>query len=136
MVTPTQRHFYSAVPQASDFIDTQPLSKGKTEKTKKKKEGKAAQQPVEAGFMTVPAPQTPLLNGDSPGPSGFSSITPSNSASPAPMKAGFSRISSAVDTPTHSGTPVPNDRSKVAFGFATKRKAGDDAGSPPPSKRR
>ncbi|GLB40444.1 putative SART-1 family protein [Lyophyllum shimeji] len=127
-----------AVPQAADFIEPQPLTKGKTEK-KKKKEGKSAQQAVDAGFMTVPAPQAQvLMNGESPGPSrGFSPIAShSNSASPAPsMKPGFSRISSAVDTPSQGGTPVPAERSKVAFGFGTKRKAGEDAASPPPKKR-
>ncbi|KAF5382111.1 hypothetical protein D9615_004338 [Tricholomella constricta] len=126
-----------AVPQAADFLDAQPLTKGKTEKAKKKKEGKTAHQAAETGFMTLPAPQAQaLMNGESPAPSGFSSIAPySNSASPAP-KPGFSRISSAVDTPSQSGTPVPAERSKVAFGFGTKRKAGEDALSPPPTKRR
>ncbi|KAG6817334.1 hypothetical protein H0H87_009932 [Tephrocybe sp. NHM501043] len=130
-----------AVPQAADFLDAQPLSKGKTEKTKKKKEGKGAQQVADTGFMTVPAPQAHSLTlangGDSPAPSGFSPIVShSNSASPAP-RPGFSRISSAVDTPTsQSGTPVPAERSKVAFGFGTKRKAGEEALGPPPPKRR
>ncbi|KAG6908342.1 hypothetical protein DXG01_005253 [Tephrocybe rancida] len=128
-----------AVPQAADFLDAQPLSKGKTEKAKKKKEGKGAQQVADTGFMTLPAPQAHslVMNGDSPGPSGFSPmVSHSNSASPAP-RPGFSRISSAVDTPTsQSGTPVPAERSKVAFGFGTKRKAAEDALSPPPAKRR
>ncbi|KAF9468092.1 SART-1 family-domain-containing protein [Collybia nuda] len=127
-----------AVPQAADFLDAQPLAKGKTEKTKKKREGKGAQQAAEAGFMTLPAPQAQaLMNGNSPGPSGLSSITPnSNSASPAP-RPGFSRISSsAIDSPSQSGTPGSHERSKVAFGFGTKRKAGEDALSPPPPKRR
>ncbi|KAF8071950.1 SART-1 family-domain-containing protein [Lyophyllum atratum] len=128
-----------AVPQAADFLDAQPLTKGKTEKAKKKKEGKGGQQVAETGFMTLPAPQMQAyLNGDSPVPSGFSPmVSLSNSASPAPsIKPGFSRISSAVDTPSQGGTPVPAERSKVAFGFGTKRKAGEDALSPPPPKRR
>lgn len=128
----------SAVPQAAEFVDAQPLAKGKTEKAKKKKEGKAAQQAIEPGFMTLPAPQVQsIMNGGSPAPSGFSSVAPnSNSSSPAPsMKPGFSRISSAVDSPAQGGTPGPNDRSKVTFGFGTKRKA-EDAFSPPPQKRR
>ncbi|KAG6813921.1 hypothetical protein H0H92_005770 [Tricholoma furcatifolium] len=128
-----------AVPQAEDFLNVQPLTKGKTEKTKKKKEGKSAQKAAEPGFMTLPAPQVHSLatNGDSPVPSGFSPmVSHSNSASPAP-RPGFSRIGSAVDTPTsQSGTPVPTERSKVAFGFGTKRKAGEEALGTPPAKRR
>ncbi|KAG5642574.1 hypothetical protein DXG03_002525 [Asterophora parasitica] len=124
-----------AVPQAADLFDAQPLTKGKTEKAKKKKEGKGAQQAAETGFMTLPAPQAQTLlnvNGSpAPGGSAFSSI----SGSPAP-KPGFSRISSAVDTPQSSGTPVPAERSKVAFGFGTKRKAGEEALGIPPPKRR
>ena len=117
-----------AVPQASEFLDAQPLAKGKTEKTKKKKEGKNAQSSAEAGFMTVPAPQLHLMsNGNSPGPSA--------SASPAP-KPGFSRISTMVDTPSQEGTPVPGERPKVAFGLGTKRKADVEAMATPPSKRR
>jgi U4/U6.U5 tri-snRNP-associated protein 1 len=129
----------SAVPQAAEFLDAQPLAKGKTEKAKKKKEGKAAQQATESGFMTLPAPQLqPMINGDSLAPSGFSSIAPnSNSASPVPsVKPGFSRISSAVDSPSQGGTPGPNDRSKVTIGFGAKRKAGEEAFNQPPQKRR
>ena len=119
-----------AVPQASEFLDAQPLAKGKTEKTKKKKEGKNAQNSAEAGFMTVPAPQLHLMsNGNSPGHSA--------SASPAP-KPGFSRISTMVDNmPSQEGTPVSGERPKVAFGLGTKRKADlDEAIATPPSKRR
>ena len=118
------------MPQAADFLDAQPLAKGKTEKAKKKKESKNAQQAGDSGFMTVPAPQLHLTsNGASPGASA--------SASPAP-KAGFSRISSgAVEVPSsHGGTPVPGDRVKVAFGLGMKRKAIEDVqGSPLPKKR-
>ena len=119
-----------AVPQASEFLDAQPLAKGKTEKTKKKKEGKNAQNSAEAGFMTVPAPQLHLMsngNGNSPGPSA--------SESPVP-KPGFSRISTMVDTPSQEGTPVPGERPKVAFGLGTKRKADVEDIGTPPSKRR
>ena len=129
----------SAVPQAAEFLDAQPLAKGKTEKAKKKKEGKAAQQAMDPGFMTLPAPQLQsMMNGGSPAPSGFSSVAPpSNSDSPVPsMKPGFSRISSAADSPSQGGTPGPNDRSKVTFGFGTKRKAGEEVFSPPPQRRR
>lgn len=127
---------FRAVPQASEFLDAQPLSKGKTEKAKKKKEASKAQA-MDTGFITLPAPQAQLIsNGNSPGPSGLSSGIPSSTGSPAPSKPGFSRISSAVDSPAQGGTPVPSDRSKVAFGFGAKRKAGEDAHDPPPSKRR
>ncbi|KAG1821687.1 SART-1 family-domain-containing protein [Suillus subaureus] len=130
-----------AVPQASEFLDPQPLSKGKTEKAKSKKKdsGKAGAPLLEStGFMTLPAPHSQShLNSQSPAPSGFSSvIPPSGSNSPPVMKPGFSRISSAADTPTQTGTPVPSDRTKVAFGFGAKRKAAEDFMDLPPSKRR
>jgi U4/U6.U5 tri-snRNP-associated protein 1 len=132
---------YSAVPQASEFLDPQPLSKGKTEKAKSKKKdsGKVGAALLEStGFMTLPAPHLQShLNSQSPAPSGFSSVIPaSGSNSPPIMKPGFSRISSAADTPTQTGTPVPSDRTKVAFGFGAKRKAAEDFMDPPPSKRR
>ena len=97
-------------------MDAQPLAKGKTEKTKKKKEGKNALN-SDAGFMTVPAPQLQLMsngNGSSPGPSA--------SVSPAP-KPGFSRISTIADNTPSEGTPAPDERPKVAFGLGlgTKR---------------
>ncbi|KAF9048740.1 SART-1 family-domain-containing protein [Panaeolus papilionaceus] len=116
-----------AVPQAADFLDVQPLAKGKTEKTKKKKEGRTTQN--DSGFMTLPAASLNLTsNGTSPGPSA--------SASPAP-RAGFSRIASAVvEAPSQGGTPVPAERPKVAFGLGMKRKAGTEARGSPPSKRR
>lgn len=122
---------YSAVPQASEFLDPQPLSKGKTEKTKSKKKdlGKGGAQLLDSGgFMTLPAPQTQLhVSSQSPAPSGFTSILPaSGSISPPAMKPGSSRISSTADTPTQSGTPVPSERTKVAEDFM----------GPPPSKRR
>ncbi|KAF8638256.1 hypothetical protein AX17_002278 [Amanita inopinata Kibby_2008] len=131
-----------AVPQGADFLDVQPLAKGKTEKQKKKKESKnAAQKVAEAGaggFMALSGmPQVqmqPLSNGASP--------PPSASASPAP-RPGFSRISSAAgtvgfETPvSHGGTPVgERERSRVAFGFGTKRKAGEEAVGSPPAKKR
>ncbi|KAG2146172.1 SART-1 family-domain-containing protein [Suillus bovinus] len=130
-----------AVPQASEFLDPQPLSKGKTEKAKSKKKdsGKAGAPLLEStGFMTLPAPHLQShLNSQSPAPSGFSSVMPpSGSNSPPVIKPGFSRISSAADTPTQTGTPVPPDRTKVAFGFGAKRKVAEDFMDPPPSKRR
>ncbi|KAF5359829.1 hypothetical protein D9756_003403 [Leucocoprinus leucothites] len=123
-----------AVPQAAEFLDAQPLAKGKTEKTKKKKEGKNAQIKSEQGFMTVPAPQIQSLsNGESPGPSTF---IHSASGSPAP-KPGFSRISSAaIETPSQGGTPVPGERSKLSIGFGVKRKAVEEPQNSPDPKRR
>ncbi|KAF8656215.1 hypothetical protein AX16_002651 [Volvariella volvacea WC 439] len=129
-----------AVPQVADFLDTQPLAKGKTEKTKKKKEAAAnkAKASHEQGFMTVPAPaiQSSFSNGASPGPSGSGAHT-SASNSPAP-RAGFSRISSVVEAPSQSSTPGPAATSgvKVAFGFGAKRKAGEEPSGTPPPKRR
>ena len=113
----------------------QPLAKGNTEKTKKKKEGKNALD-SDAGFMTAPAPHWQLRlmsngNGSSPGPSA--------SVSPAP-KPGFSRISTMADnTPSQEGTPAPGEQPWVAFGLGlgTKRKADlDNTMEIPPSKRR
>lgn len=125
---------YSAVPQDGNYIDIQPLAKGKTEKQKKKKESKnAAQKAAEAAaFMPLGgmAPVQPLSNRGSPVPSG------SAGASPAP-RPGFSRISSAagVETPiSQGGTPVgEKERSRVTFGL--KRKAGEEAMGSPAKKR-
>ncbi|KIK93479.1 hypothetical protein PAXRUDRAFT_828941 [Paxillus rubicundulus Ve08.2h10] len=131
-----------AVPQASEFLDPQPLSKGKTEKTKSKKKeaAKSGAPPTldSTGFITLPAPQANGTISASPAPSGFSSVAPTNSSgSPAPtLKPGFSRISSAVDTPSQSGTPVMGERTKVAFGFGSKRKAAEDFLDAPAPKRR
>ncbi|KAG9315349.1 SART-1 family-domain-containing protein [Chiua virens] len=116
-----------AVPQASEFLDPQPLSKGKTEKTKsKKKEAAKAAAPQSldsTGFIILPAPHANDSVNASPMPSGFSSVN--DSGSPVPSKPGFSRISSAVDTPSQSSTPV-TERTKVAFGFGAKRKVAED----------
>ncbi|KAG7089595.1 hypothetical protein E1B28_011262 [Marasmius oreades] len=122
-----------AVPQVADFIETQPLSKGKTEKMKKKKESKNAKAALESGIMNFPNSQMSLSNGGSPGPSGFASVV--SSGSPAP-RAGFSRISSAAEPSSQGGSPGPGERSKVAFGFGMKRKAGEEAAGSPPAKRR
>ncbi|KAF8206407.1 SART-1 family-domain-containing protein [Mycena galopus ATCC 62051] len=123
-----------AVPQAAEFFDAQPLSKGKTEKGKKKKEGKGGAQQMEreSGFMTLPAPQMQTLLA-SANASPVPSASGINSSSPAP-KPGFSRISSAVDS--HEQTEGGAERSKVTFGFGTKRKAGESAEGTPPPKRR
>ena len=127
------------MPQASEFLDPQPLSKGKTEKTKGKKKEQnksAAPQPLEGGFITLPAPQI------------SHNATASASASPVPMlpdtnspvpRPGFSRIMSAAvssEMPSGGGTPGSTDRTKVAFGFGMKRKAGEEANGTPPPKRR
>ena len=134
----------SAVPQVAEFLDVQPLSKGKTEKAKKKKEAKAAQQQNSElssnGFITLPA-GTQHVGGDGITPTGSSSSTPAN-ASPAP-RPGFARISSTFvenrDSGSGTGTPLSNGldgRTKVAFGFGSKRKAGDEHQDSPPPKRR
>ena len=122
---------FSAVPQAAEFLEPQPLSKGKTEKKNKKKnaEKNAGPQLDSTGFITLPAPATY-------GPAPASNAGSAN-GSPAP-RPGFSRISStAVDvaSPRDSGTPVPTDRTKVAFGL-NKRKAGEELSGTPPPKRR
>ncbi|KAI0787676.1 SART-1 protein [Fomes fomentarius] len=117
-----------AVPQASEFLDSQPLSKGKTEKKNKKKQsGKDATPQLDStGFMTLPAP---LLNGGSPAPGA------SANGSPAP-RPGFSRISTMAEVETHDGTPVPAERTKVVIGLGAKRKAAGEAQGTPPPKRR
>jgi U4/U6.U5 tri-snRNP-associated protein 1 len=128
-------HFYaiylittsSAVPQISEFLDSQPLSKGtKAEKKGKKlKEDKtAAPQVVDmTGFTALPAATMPASASASPAP-----LATASAGSPAP-KPGFSRIvnESSPAPGSTSGTPVPanGERTKVAFGFGTKRKAGE-----------
>ncbi|KAG8212990.1 SART-1 protein [Butyriboletus roseoflavus] len=67
----------------SEFLDPQPLSKGKTEKTKSKKKeaAKAAAAPQaldSTGFITLPAPQVNGSVNASPVPSGFSSVVQTN----------------------------------------------------------
>ena len=126
-------HPSSAVPQAAEFLDAQPLSKGKTEKTKKKKNAAKASTPQldASGFMTLPAPAT--QNG-SPAPAG---VGASAGGSPAP-RPGFSRITSVAEPAPSSkeGTPVPSDRTKLVIGLGAKRKAaGEHADSPPPKRR-
>ncbi|KAF8588251.1 SART-1 protein [Ramaria rubella] len=127
-----------AVPQISEFLDSQPLSKGaKAEKkAKKKKEDKtAAPQVIDmTGFTAFPTTSAPISASASPAPVAIPT------GSPAP-KPGFSRIvSESSPVPgSGSGTPVPanGERTKVAFGFGMKRKAtGDDLPGNPPAKRR
>jgi len=113
-----QRSFLSAVPQAAEFLDAQPLAKGKTEKKKKK----AAANGKGNGFMTVPAPNASLSASPAPG---------STTGSPAP-RAGFSRISSVVESV--DGASGSGERSKVTFGFGAKRKAEGEAPGSPASK--
>ncbi|KAI0684101.1 SART-1 protein [Cytidiella melzeri] len=121
-----------AVPQAAEFFDPQPLSKGKTEKKNKKKNAdkNAGPQLDSTGFMTLPAPAT-----YSPLPTSGPGSGSGDSPAPRP---GFSRIAASVvevASPRDSGTPVPADRTKVTFGLG-KRKAGEDANGTPPPKRR
>ncbi|CCM01386.1 uncharacterized protein FIBRA_03437 [Fibroporia radiculosa] len=128
-----------AVPQAAEFLDPQPLSKGKTDKKNKKKNaGKVPAPQLETtGFITLPAP---LTNGGSPmfmgSPAMISGAASTSNGSPAP-KPGFSRISAAADLTDSpkEGTPVPNDRTKLVIGLGAKRKAIGEAGSPPPKRR-
>jgi U4/U6.U5 tri-snRNP-associated protein 1 len=118
---------FSAVPQAAEFLDPQPLSKGKTERVKnKKKDAAKAQAPKgETEFITLPAPQSTAGNGVA------SVVSTPNSGSPGPsMKPGFSRISSTMDSPSVSqvGTPGTDERTRVVFGLGTKIKAQDVGG--------
>jgi len=122
------------VPQAAEFFDAHPLSKGKSERGEKggKKKGKVAAEPAQTGFMTLPAPQMQsMLASANASPVPSSGV---NSSSPAP-KPGFSRISSAVDSPSQMGAD-DSERSKVTIGFGTKRKAVEEAQGSPPVKRR
>ncbi|PSR75548.1 hypothetical protein PHLCEN_2v9028 [Hermanssonia centrifuga] len=119
-----------AVPQAVEFLDAQPLSKGKTEKKNKKKNAdKASTSHLDTGFITLPAP---MSNYETPAStSGMGSVN----ASPAP-RPGFSRISAStvdVDSPRLAGPS--SDRTKVVIGLG-KRKAGEEASGTPPPKRR
>ena len=123
-----------AVPQAAEFLDAQPLSKGKTEKKKEKKNKQKAGTPHtdSTGFITLPASTS--YNG-SPAP--MSGAASASGGSPAP-RPGFSRIASSlieVET-SKEGTPASADRTKVVFGL-NKRKAGEEAaGTPPPKSQR
>ncbi|KDQ59232.1 hypothetical protein JAAARDRAFT_192758 [Jaapia argillacea MUCL 33604] len=126
-----------AVPQAEEFLDSHQLSKGKSEKgkgRKKDKESKAsAPQVLDSGFITLPAPTASY--GDSPIPA---SPLPGSAGygSPAP-RPGFKSITAAatpVDSPSERGTPVPNDRMRVALSL--KRKATEEVKASPPPKRR
>lgn len=126
----------SAVPQASEFLDPPTLSKGKTEKTKsKKKEATKDKAPAVdiTGFTAFPAARP--LSGS---PALSDGSLPRAADSPAPptmMKSSFSQVYEAT---SGAGIPVlPNfNRTKVAFGFAAKRKAGAEAEGSPPSKKR
>lgn len=102
------------------------MSKGKTEKAKKKKESKKGGQvqDTDTGFITLPIPLA--TNGSGSG----SPFT----GSPAP-KPGFSRVG-MEQANSRDGTPGTAERSKVAFGFGSKRKAEDEAPGSPASKRR
>ncbi|KAL5526607.1 hypothetical protein ACEPAF_8331 [Sanghuangporus sanghuang] len=116
------------VPQATEFLEPPTLSKGKTEKTKKKKNA-AKEQAAAAvdmtGFTSIP-PSRPLSSSPGPGRN-------SNSPAPSMMKSSFSQVSEPV---SETATPVSGERTKVAFGFSTKRKATEDGLGTPPAKRR
>ncbi|KIY71505.1 SART-1 protein [Cylindrobasidium torrendii FP15055 ss-10] len=111
-----------AVPQMAEFLDTQPLSKGKTEKAKNKKAKKNGGTTGAGDEVLTALPA--------------SALTPL-SGSPAP-RAGFSRVGSTMEAASTSrdGTPGASERTKVAFGFGTKRKVDDDGlGSGSPSQK-
>jgi len=119
-----------SVPQAAEFLDPPTLSKGKTEKTKKKKE--ANKEKVIGIDFTGVTPSIPLTSSVSPGPG-------SQRESPAPtmMKSSFSQVMDSTAASSGTGTPVNgSDRVKFAFGFGTKRKAAGESEGTPPSKRR
>ncbi|KAI5119438.1 hypothetical protein M0805_008377 [Coniferiporia weirii] len=124
-----------AVPQATEFLDPPTLSKGKTEKIKSKKKNAAKERSPAAidmtGFTALPAMHT-LSSSSSPG---SGQLRNADSPAPSMMKQSFSRVSEPV---SGAGTPVsgPSERTKVAFGFGTKRKAGEDGSGTPPVKRR
>jgi U4/U6.U5 tri-snRNP-associated protein 1 len=130
------------VPQAAEFLDPQPLSKGKTERVKNKKKDAAKAQALkgESGFMTLPAPPSSSAAADNGAiVAGSPAVSSPNSGSPGPsMRPGFSRISSTVDSPSvsHVGTPGPDERTKVVFGLGTKRKAEEEEEGSLRSKRR
>ncbi|GJJ08173.1 hypothetical protein Clacol_002381 [Clathrus columnatus] len=124
-----------AVPQLSEFLDTQPLSKNTKgdKKGKKKKEEKAASPQVIDITSFTAMPGVPSLPGSmSPPP-----IPTADSPVPRP---GFSRIMNETASPaplSSSSTPVPvnGERTKVAFGFGVKRKAVEEATGTPAKKR-
>lgn len=128
---------FSAVPQAAEFLDPPTLSKGKTERTKiKRKEAAREKSPVVdiTGF-TAFAAASPLSG--SPALSD-TALIPRALDSPAPptmMKSNFAQVSEPT---SGAGTPVAasTSRTKVAFGFGMKRKAGEEAQGFPPSKKR
>jgi U4/U6.U5 tri-snRNP-associated protein 1 len=123
---------FSAIPQAAEYFDSQPIMKGKSKKPKKKKSNTTniASDAQEAGasFVTLPALQTAT-----------NTSSDLNGASSSAPKPGFSKISifaAGHSLPSQHGTPVPGDRTKVAFRLATKRKAdGDLMETSPPLKR-
>lgn len=120
-----------AVPQAAEFLDPPTLSKGKTEKTKNKKREAAKEKAPTldmTGFTSAPAVR-PLSTSGSPEPG-----QARNSPAPNMMKQSFARVSEPA---SGSGTPVGGsmERTKVAFGFGMKRKAGDEGSGTPPKKR-
>ena len=113
---------YSAVPQAAEFLDPPVLSKGKTEKKKAKK---ARDNAAEAGPSSTSGRDYSSM---SPAPDGLRTGSPV----PSMMKPSFSQVSEPA---SGTGTPTSvSDRTKVAFGFGTKRKAEENGNGP--SKRR
>lgn len=139
---------YSAVPQASEFLDA-PLTKKEKGKNKKKDLTKKEQVSDITGFT---AGSVPILGADThvsrqspaPIPAGVSgAVIAGEPTAPTPMRSGFTRIGGVGgdSAPTSgSATPAPaEDRSKVQFGFVPvggKRKALDEpSGSAAPKRR-
>jgi U4/U6.U5 tri-snRNP-associated protein 1 len=119
-------HGCRAVPQAEEFLDAHLLAKSNKEKGEKKKSKKEskAQTPhslSSEAFMTLPQPLQ------------VGSTGASAAGSPAP-RAGFKRIGND-GAEASAGVATP-ERTKVAFGLSTKRKADDQPGGTPPPKRR
>ena len=74
----------------------------------------------------------PLSSSMSPGPGEFRG---SQSPAPAMMKPSFSQISEPISG-TGSSMSGQAERTKVAFGFGTKRRAEENGIDTPPAKRR
>ena len=131
------------MPQATEFLDA-PLTK-KNNKAKKKDLTKKEHVSDITGFTTNSP--VPVLGADTMVsiPSGASgaiisgepTVAVSTSGSPGP-RSGFTRIGGDVSASGSApGTPAPEDRGKVQFGFSAigKRKAEDDHSGPTPKRR-
>ncbi|KAI9439970.1 SART-1 protein [Lactarius indigo] len=108
-----------AVPQVAEFLDAQPLSKGKTEKVKsKKKDASKSTNKTLDNWLHDCACSTSRCQSRRP------SFPGTETGSPAP-RPGFSRITSTVvsDVASGSGTPVSTERSREASGTPPPKSA-------------